>query len=117
MIDELNNTKKDIQEYLELNLEIIKLTVAESVSRFFSTLIKVAIIIFFASIILLFLSIAAAFWLGDILHSPAAGFLIVAGFNLLLLLFFILTSRASIDKPVIRSVISLFFPKKSNNER
>jgi hypothetical protein len=113
MIDELNNIKKDIQEYLELNLEIIKLTVAESISRFFSTLIKVVMVIFFASIILLFLSIAAAFWLGDMLNSPVAGFLIIAGFNLLLLLIFILTARYSIDKPVIRSVISLFFPKDS----
>lgn len=111
MIDELNTLRKDVQQYLELNLELVKLTVAEALSRFFSTLIRVIIVILVASVILLFLSIAAALWLGDILNSTAAGFLIVAGFDLLLLLIFILTSRYSLEKPVIRSVISHFFPK------
>lgn len=108
MIEELNNIRKDIQEYLELNLEIIKLSIAEAISKFFSTLIKVVIVLLMSSIILLFLSIAAAFWLGDILNSTAAGFLIVAGVNLLFLLIFLLTAKYSLDKPVIRSVISLF---------
>jgi hypothetical protein len=111
MIDELNSIRKDVKEYLDLNLEIVKLSIAEAISRFLSSLIKVLIVILLASVVLLFLSIAAAFWLGDILNSTAAGFLIVAGFDLLLLLIFVLTARYSLEKPVIRSVISHFFPK------
>lgn len=111
MIDELNTLRKDVQQYLELNLELVKLSIAEALSRFLSTLIKVVIVILVASVILLLLSISAALWLGDILNSAAAGFLIVAGFDMLLLLIFVLTARYSLEKPVIRSVISRFFPK------
>jgi len=111
MIDELTNIKNDIQEYIELQLDIIKLNVAESISRLLITIARTAVIIFFSSIILLFLSIAAALWIGDILGSAAAGFLIIAGFDLMLLLIFILFRKYLIEKPLIRSITGLFFSR------
>ena len=46
--------------------------------------------------ILLFGSIAAAWWLGDVLHSRPLGFVMIAGFYLLLFLIVILLKGKSI---------------------
>ena len=64
MIDELNTLRKDVQQYLDLNLELVKLSIAEALSRFLSTLIKVVIVILVASVILLFLSICSGIMAG-----------------------------------------------------
>lgn len=45
---------------------------------------------------LLFVSAAAAWWLGDLLNSRAIGFLVVAGFYILLLIFVLLLKGSSI---------------------
>lgn len=48
------------------------------------------------TLVLLFGSVAAAWWLGDILQSRALGFVLIAGFYLLLLLTVILLKGKSI---------------------
>jgi|SRR5687767_452907 len=55
-------------------------------------------------LVLLFASIGAAFWLGDLMNSRAGGFLAMAGFYLLMVLFIIML-RKRIIFPYIRNSI------------
>lgn len=117
MLEEVEHIKKDLQEYIELKLDLLKLQAAENVSRIISGVVVGAIIAIFAALILFFLSFAAGFFLASILNSTELGFLCVAGFYLLLVLILLLFRKKIIDRPVIRSVINIFFPKNGENEK
>jgi hypothetical protein len=55
-------------------------------------------------IVLLFASLALGWWLGDLVDSRAGGFLIAAGFFLLILLGIIFTSKKTI-LPMLRDIV------------
>jgi len=115
MLEDLENIKKDIQEYIEVKLDLIKLQAAENISRIISNVAVVSIIILLSSLVLLFLSFAAGYFFAKLLDSNELGFLCVSGFYLLLALIIILFRKSIIDRPVIKSVIKIFFPKPADD--
>lgn len=117
MSDELNNIKKDIQDYLEIKLDQIRLHTAESISRILSSALNKAILGYLLFFILLFLSFAAGYYFGSILHSDELGFLCVAGFYVLVLIIFLIFRKSIIERPVIKAIVKLFFPKIVNDEK
>jgi hypothetical protein len=117
MIDDFTTLKEDISEYIEVRLEQIKLNLAEISSRIVSNALTAIVFTGLAILILLFLSFAAALFIGSLLNSIHLGFLCVAGFYFMLLITFFLFRKYLIDGPVIRSVISMFFPKSSEDEK
>ena len=69
-------------DYLNTRLELLKLKTVDKASEFISSVVsKLALILFFV-IFTLILSMAAAFWIGDILGKTFYGFFIIAGFYL-----------------------------------
>ena len=111
MIEDIGNLKKDILDYLEVKLDLIKLNTAESLSRFISKSVNIAITGFLFFFIFLFISFAAGFFIGSRLDSNELGFLCIAGFYSLILVLFLLLRKKIIERPVIKAVIKLFFPK------
>ncbi|HVY75668.1 MAG TPA: phage holin family protein [Puia sp.] len=82
------------QEYLDTRLEIAKLRAVDKSSDALSTLVAVVLLIFFAVLFLLFVSIGLALYIGSLIGSAYTGFFIVAAFyGLLLLLIFIFRER------------------------
>ena len=116
MLEELEKIRKEIREYLGVRFDLLRLQIAESISGILSktaTLIITGYLLFF---ILLFLSIAAGYFFASLLGSNELGFLCVAGIYTLLLLVFILFRKRIIERPVIKAVIRLLFPKTGDNE-
>jgi len=116
MLEELEKIRKEIREYLGVRFDLLRLQIAENISGILSktaTLIITGYLLFF---ILLFLSIAAGYFFASLLGSNELGFLCVAGFYTLLLLIFMLFRKRIIERPVIRTVIKLLFPKTGDNE-
>jgi hypothetical protein len=64
----------------------------------------------------MFLSIAGGFFIGSLLHSNEAGFLCVAGFYFLVLVIFLIFRKQIVERPVIKAVVRLLFPKFDNDE-
>jgi len=116
MLEELGNIKKDIREYIGIRFDLLKLQTAESISKIVSGAAIGVILILFLSLILFFLSFAAGYFLANLLNSNELGFLCVAGFYLLLLLIILIFRKKIIDRPVIRSVVKIFFPKSGSDE-
>ena len=116
MSEEFNDIKNDIQEYLEIKLDMIRLHMAENLSRILSSAASAAIIGYILFFILLFISIAAGYFFSSLLHSNELGFLLVAGFYILLLIVFLLFGKKIVERPIIKAVIKLFFQKYSDNE-
>ena len=113
--EDFSDFKKEIKEYAESNFNLIRLHVVEQLSRLTSGIIVnvgVLYILFFG---LIFLSMALAFFLGELFNSYGLGFLVVSGLYFLLALTFYLMRKALIEKPVIKSFIKLFFPNFENN--
>ncbi|TAJ07910.1 phage holin family protein [Marinilabiliaceae bacterium JC017] len=115
--EELNDAKKEVQEYINARVDLTKLHMAENLSRFFSGLIIKMVVFYLFFFVLLFSSLALAFWLDRALDSRGAGFLIVAGTYLIIGVFFYSIRRKLIERPVIQSFIQLFFPSYTDYDK
>ncbi|WP_430811769.1 MULTISPECIES: phage holin family protein [unclassified Carboxylicivirga] len=109
--EELNEAKEEFEEYINARLDLAKLHTAENLSRFFAGMLVKMGLFYLFFFVLLFSSLAISFWINDYLDSQGLGFIIVAGFYLLLALIFYALRRSLIHRPIIQSFIQLFFPK------
>ena len=107
---EAQNLKEDAKDiinhssdYLETFYKLTLVRATKKVSDVGSAVVNSILVFFMSLCILLFASIAAAWWLGDALNSPAQGFLIVASFYLLLVVILVLM-RKKIISPFIRNL-------------
>jgi hypothetical protein len=111
--DEINEVKDDFEEYANAKLDMVKLHAAENLSRFFSGMIVKMVMFYLFFFVLLFISLAIAFWLDRLLDSNGYGFFIVAGFYLIAGLLFYALRRVFVERPIIQSFVQLFFPNYS----
>ena len=117
MLDDINDLRKDILEYIEVKLDLIRLHTAENLSRIFSNVATIAIIGYLVFFIIFFISFAAGFFIGSLLDSNELGFLCVAGFYTLLLILFLVFRKQIVERPVIKAMVRLFFPKFEEDEK
>jgi hypothetical protein len=117
MLDDINDLKKDVLEYIEVKLDLIRLHTAENLSRIFSNVATIAVIGYLLFFIILFISFAAGFYIGSLLDSNELGFLCIAGFYTLLLILFLAFRKQIVERPVIKAIVRLFFPKFEDDEK
>jgi ABC-type multidrug transport system fused ATPase/permease subunit len=98
--DILNHAGDYAETFYKLNL--VRLT--KKVSDVASVVVNSLLIFFISLCILLFISFAGAWWLGDVVQNRALGFLLIAGFYLLIILVLILM-RKKIISPFIRNTL------------
>ncbi len=115
--EDLNNSKEDFQDYFNAKFDMMRLNMAENFSRVLSGFIIKASVLFFLSFAMLFISFAVAQWLNNIIDYPGSGFIIVAGFYFLFLVIFWLLRHKFIEKPIIQSMIEIFFPSDHTFEQ
>lgn len=113
--EELNNGKADFHEYMNRRFDLLRLNMAENFSKVLSGFVIKSVILFVLFFALLFVSLAIANWLNATYSYPGIGFIFVAGFYLLFILVFWLLRRVLIEKPIIESMIEIFFPSENND--
>ena len=113
--ENFSDLKKELKEYAESSFNLIRLHVVEQLSRHISGIIVKAGILYILFFGFLFLSMALAFFLGELFESYGLGFLVVSGIFFLIALIFYLLRKVLIEKPVIKSFIKLFFPNFEDN--
>ncbi len=103
-----SNAVKSGENYVSYTEKYLKLKIFQQLSFSFSALVKIAIVGGFIFLGLIFLAIAGAIALGDLLGSIPLGILLI---GLLLMLFALIAyvSRKSIDKILIRKISKSFF--------
>lgn len=112
----IDEVKDEFEDYVDKRISLLKLHLVEELSRFtagFAVKLGILYLLFF---VFMFLSLAAAFFLGDLLGSNGLGFTLVAGFYLLLALIFWLSRRIWVEQPIIQAFIKIFFPKFEDDE-
>lgn len=102
-----NNLKEQLTEYVDLKIEITKLTIYEKSAKVAAVFSSVLVISFLTLFFFLFVFLAAAIWIGDMLGNRSLGFLIVACFYFLLLFVFLMIRKNVIEKRIIDKVIEI----------
>lgn len=111
MSEDFDFFKKDLQDYFQVQFDLIRLHTAENISRIFSKAANAAIMGYLMSFILLFLSVAAGFYLSSRFNSDVTGFLFIGAFYFLVLIIFLIFRKQIVDRPIIKAIIKLLFPK------
>src|SRR5687768_8301540 len=107
--------KEQVKEYINTKISIAKIEFARKVSLFVSSAIAVImssiVFVFFA----LFASIAGALALSTWIGKPYSGFLIIAGFYLLVGILTWSNREKMIRKPILNSIIKEIFKNDNQN--
>ena len=98
--DILNHAGDYAETFYKLNL----LRLTKKVSDVASVVVNSVLIFFISLCILLFISFAGAWWLGDVTNNRALGFLLIAGFYLLIV-FVLVLIRKKVISPFIRNTL------------
>ena len=109
----IEEIKFHTEEYVDTTLTYYKLLIIKNVTKFISDIVTLLLILFFSLLILVFLSIALAFYLRQVFNSTPLGFLSVAGLYLLLLLIIVIFKSKIIDRPLLKKCSELFFNQQS----
>jgi hypothetical protein len=108
---EAQNLKEDAKDVLNhasdyaetfYKLSLVRLT--KKVSDIASGVVNSVLIFIISLCILLFISFAGAWWLGDVVESRALGFLLIAAFYVLLI-FILIIMRKKVISPFIRNTL------------
>ena len=105
-----------VKDYMHVRADEIRLGVAERSSGVIASLAGGAFLSGIFFLCFMFLSVGAALWLGRLLHDLTWGFLIVAGFQLVLGLIVWGLKRQLIQIPVMNAILDQLLLKKSHHE-
>ena len=114
--EKIEGLTEHVKEYVQTRIEQTKLELAEKTSLIIGNLIAVTVITVLFLFVLVFGSIAAAWALSDWLENPWAGFLIVAGFYLLIAIIVWVGRGAIIRFPVMNYIIRQLHKKEKDEE-
>ena len=94
-----------VTDYLSARIRLFKYEVYEKTAKISAALFSSFVIAMLAFLLLFFLSIALGFYFGSLFNSIGTGFLVVAGFYLVLLVPFIFLRKNRIEKLIIDRLI------------
>jgi uncharacterized membrane protein len=107
---------KHIKEYVDTKVQHTKLLVAEKASRIISDLIARTVVLVLMVLFVLFASIALAFALAEWTGALWAGFLIVAGIYLLIVIIVWSGRERFIRVPVMNNIVKQLFSEESKED-
>ncbi|MCF8363344.1 MAG: phage holin family protein [Prolixibacteraceae bacterium] len=113
---EMGDLKKEFEEYAKTQVDITKLHLTGELSRFLSGFLFKSAILYLLFFILLFLSVAAAIFIGEILDSYVYGFAIMGGFYVIITLFVWLLRKPLFEQPAIKRFMQLMYPNSINHD-
>lgn len=109
-IENIGQLVEVLKHYLTLQTEYVKLDVIDKVVRLL-TAAALAILFFLLIVaVLLFASLAMAFWLGQHI-GMAPAFMVVGGIHLLIIILFFVFHEKWIERPLVHFLANLLMSK------
>lgn len=108
--------KLELLSYINKRVRLFKLDAFEKLSMSASALGYGLIVLSIVAVLMFFLLIGLAFFIGELLSSLAAGFGIMALFSLLVL-FIVFLCRRKIKESILNSTINFFRGMEDNDEK
>jgi hypothetical protein len=113
--EKVEGLTEHVKEYINTKVELTKLRLAEKTSLVVGNIIAVVIVVVLFLFVIVFGSIAGAWALSELIGKPYSGFLIVAGFYLLLGIIVWAARGKLIRFPVMNALIKMLH-KKDDDE-
>jgi uncharacterized membrane protein YoaK (UPF0700 family) len=113
---EMGDLKKEFEDYAKTQIDITKLHLTGELSRFLSGFLFKSAMLYLFIFVLLFLSMAAAVFIGQLLDSYVYGFAIMGGFYLIVALLVWALRKPLFERPSIKRFLHLMYPKSLNHE-
>lgn len=113
---EIDELKKEFEEYVQVRIDLTKLHIAGELSRFFSSFMTKTVMLYLFFFVFMFFSLAGAILLGQWLESYVLGFTLTGVIFLIAALVFWLLRKHLIERPVVKRFIELMFPKFDEDE-
>lgn len=107
-----------ITEYIQSYYKLTLLNAADKATSIAASTLASVVVLFLGIFVIFFGGIALALWLGQLLDSPALGFVCVAGLFLLIIII-VVAMKKRIVFPVIRDnlINKLYEPNDQNIQR
>jgi hypothetical protein len=104
------------KEYTQTTIELYKLIAAEKTAEVLASLVFRIVFLFLAAFFILFSSIGLSFYLGELLHSTAIGFLLVSFVYLILAILLYSFRDKWIKAPISNLIIKELLYSKSKGK-
>jgi hypothetical protein len=111
----LSGLVSSVRNYILIHINLLKLELMEKSARIISLTIASFFLIMLMMLFLLFISLAAAMWIGQIVEHPALGYLIIAGFYLVVAIIFFTFRRKLFLGLVIKHLSEIFFENEKED--
>ena len=115
-IESIGKLLLEFKKYLELQKEFVKLDATEKMTVILSAILIVTVLLLLGSIVLLFLTFALAYYLGDVLGSFSLGFGLISAFILLLTVIFYLNRNRMVIQPMARFMTKLILTREDGSK-
>lgn len=115
-IESIGKLLLEFKKYLELQKEFVKLDATEKMTVILSAILIVTVLLLLGSIVLLFLTFALTYYLGDVLGSLSLGFGLISAFILLLTVIFYLNRNRMVIQPMARFMTKLILTKEDGSK-
>ncbi|MCE3258872.1 MAG: hypothetical protein K0S12_513 [Bacteroidetes bacterium] len=109
--ENVQELKKDVEDYIENRIDIIKLKAIEKTGSIASGAIVGIAVAFLGFFLLLFLSIAAGFAIGEMTERNSIGFLCVGVFYGLIAAVILIFKEKLVTFPIINSLLKKYYYK------
>lgn len=109
LTDNIQSVSDKFQEYGTSTAEYYKLRLFKSSMKGAISLVNLLVFGSFFLFVLLFISIGVALWLGIVLESSFAGFLIVGGFYALVTIFLLVFGKKLIERSLLIKFSELLY--------
>jgi hypothetical protein len=103
--EEAKDLSGHVTDFIETYFELITVKIAQKSINFTASVINISILALFGFLVIFFLSLGLAWWLGTLLNNRAAGFFIVGGIYLLCIILFILMKKNTV-LPFLRNLLT-----------
>ncbi len=104
------------RRYLELRLDLLRLSLARQVAQVLSWMASALVLMLMLLFFMFSLFLASGFWFGQLLHNYALGFLCNAGLYFLVFLLYWLLVRKPLHRWLQQKMLLLMFPEIATDE-
>lgn len=109
IFENISELKDNLRQYLETRISYYGISAFEKAVKIFTAITSRVFVILLIFVAIIFLSAAAAIYLGNLLESTELGLLIVGGLYLLLGIVFYAFRKKIFSPIIIRSLVDVFF--------
>lgn len=117
IFENISELKDNLRQYLETRISYYGISAFEKAVKILTAITSRIIVSLLVVIALIFLSAAAAIYLGSILESTELGLLVVGGLYLLLGIVFYAFRKNIFSPIIIRSLADVFFKDDDEDEK